>query len=380
MYSVAGYGAMIADGVRMRAYAEALRQAVKPDSVVLDIGTGTGIFAMLACAYGARRVYAVEPDDAIQVARELAAANGFGQRIEFIQGLSANITLPERVDVIVSDLRGILPLFERHIPAIVDARNRLLIDGGKLIPREDTVRVAVAGARDVYERCTTPWGTDTFGLDMEPARRIVANRWTKVRVTPNRVLLPPQTWCTLDYSTIRDASVDGTLTWIAERAGTAHGVVVWFDAMLADGVQFSNAPGEPELIYGSAFFPWSRPVKLSRGDAVSVTLRANLVGDDYVWRWDADVRDDAGRVKANFRQNTLAGAPLSAERLRRRAHDHVPALTESGQVAQAILERMAAGMRLDEISREIALRFPRRFPSWREALTEVGDLSAWYGR
>src|SRR5687768_12813489 len=110
MYSISSYGKMIADSIRTQAYASAIGRAIKPDSVVLDIGTGIGIFAMLACQFGARRVYAIEPDDAIQVARETAAANGFADRIEFIQGLSTRIALPERVDVIVSDLRGVLPL------------------------------------------------------------------------------------------------------------------------------------------------------------------------------------------------------------------------------------------------------------------------------
>ncbi len=86
---------MIGDSVRMDAYAQALRQVVKPNSVVLDIGTGTGIFAMLACKFGARRVYAIEPNDAVQVARETAIINGFAERIEFFQALSTQVTLPE---------------------------------------------------------------------------------------------------------------------------------------------------------------------------------------------------------------------------------------------------------------------------------------------
>ena len=88
MYSIADYGAMISDKVRMGAFVRALREAVKPGAVVIDIGTGTGIFALLACRFGARRVYAIEPDDAIQVAREIAVANGCADRIEFIQAMS----------------------------------------------------------------------------------------------------------------------------------------------------------------------------------------------------------------------------------------------------------------------------------------------------
>jgi predicted RNA methylase len=72
MYSNPGYVSMIAERVRMRAYTAALRNAVKPGSVVLDLGAGKGIFAVLACRFGARRVYAIEPSDAIEVASQTA--------------------------------------------------------------------------------------------------------------------------------------------------------------------------------------------------------------------------------------------------------------------------------------------------------------------
>src|ERR1044072_3208568 len=151
MYSIFSYGSMIADRPRMDAYARALRQAVRPGSVVLDIGTGTGIFAMLACRFGARQVYAIEPGDAIEVAREAAAANGFSERIEFIQGLSNSVVLPERADVIISDIRGVLPLFQHHLPTIIDARKRLLAPDGILIPRRDSLWAAIVQAPELYK-------------------------------------------------------------------------------------------------------------------------------------------------------------------------------------------------------------------------------------
>src|SRR5437899_507972 len=85
MYDVATYGGMIADRGRTSAYDRALRAKVRPGAVVLDIGAGPGIMAFLACRAGAARVYAVEPDDVIYLARQLAADNGFSSRIEFIQ-------------------------------------------------------------------------------------------------------------------------------------------------------------------------------------------------------------------------------------------------------------------------------------------------------
>src|SRR5919197_1335248 len=103
MYSVAAYGEMIADEGRMQAYSRALQHAISPASVVVDLGAGTGILSLLACRYGARKVYAVEPSSAIAIAEETAHANGFGDRIQCIQAHSTEIHLPEKADVILDD-------------------------------------------------------------------------------------------------------------------------------------------------------------------------------------------------------------------------------------------------------------------------------------
>ena len=154
MYSIAAYQEMVDDGARMDAYAAALGRAVRPGSVVVDIGAGTGILSLLACRFGAARVYAIEPDDAIHVARENAAANGLADRIEWIQDLSTNVRLPEKADVIVSDLRGVLPLFGKHIPAIVHARQNFLAESGRLIPEQDVLWLPRGADRHPRERST----------------------------------------------------------------------------------------------------------------------------------------------------------------------------------------------------------------------------------
>ena len=66
MFGFSLYGDLIADEARTRPYVEALRQAVTAGSVVLDLGAGAiAFFAILACRFGARRVFAIEVDDAI---------------------------------------------------------------------------------------------------------------------------------------------------------------------------------------------------------------------------------------------------------------------------------------------------------------------------
>ena len=129
-YGIYDYGSMMGDSVRMEAYVQALRNVVTPKSIVLDLGAGTGIFSMLACRFGAHKVYALEPNEAIQLAKKLVADNGLADRIEFIQEISTRVTLPEKVDIIIADLRGALPVYSLHIPTIADARKRFLKPGG----------------------------------------------------------------------------------------------------------------------------------------------------------------------------------------------------------------------------------------------------------
>jgi protein arginine N-methyltransferase 1 len=380
MYSVSAYGSMISDRVRMDAYVRALRQAVKPDSVVLDIGTGTGIFAMLACQFGARRVYAIEPDDVIELAREAAGANGFSDRIEFIQDLSTRATLPERADVIISDIRGILPLFQHHLPSIIDARKRFLAPGGILIPQRDTLWAAVVEAPELYKNVASPWDDNIYDLNLLSARRLAINTWRKGGIKPEQVLAEPNCWATLDYAGLDGPDLNARISWTVLREATAHGIGVWFDATLIEGVSFSNSPGAPELIYGQAFFPFFKPVDLTPDDSICVTVNANLVGEDYVWRWSTVTAGHSKTTKDCFDQSTFFGSPLSPMRLRKRASDFIPSLNEQGQIDRFILSLMDQRLSLEEIANRVLSQFPEHFASWKDALTRAGELSLKYSR
>lgn len=318
MYSLHFYGQMLADKPRMEAYAAALRQTVKPDSVVMDLGCGPGVFALLACKLGARRVYAVEPGNVISLARELAAANGFADRIQFFENLSTEIVLDEPAGIIVSDLRGVLPWFQQHIPSIKDARERLLAHGGVLIPHRDILWAAVVEAPDRYEEIVGPWQNNEFGLDLSAGTRLLTNTWRKTRIKPEQFLVAPTCWTTIDYYEVDSPDIRAEISWRTARKGTAHGVAVWFDSDLVNDISFSNHPNAPEMIYGNGLFPFSKPVEVMEGDRIQLRLAARVVHDDYVWRWDTDffAGNDEAHPKATFKQSTFFGVPLSPAKLR----------------------------------------------------------------
>ena len=317
MYSLHFYGQMLADAPRMDAYAAALRHVIRPDSVVMDLGCGPGVVALLACKLGARRVYAVEPNNVIGLAREAAAANGFADRIEFFDKLSTEIALPKPATIIVSDLRGVLPFFQQHIPAIIDARKRLLARDGVLIPRRDVLWAAVVEAPKQYAELIDPW-QNQFELDLSAATRFITNTWRKSDIKPQQFLTEPVCWSTVDYYEVDNPDARAEISWRAARNGTAHGFAVWFDSELVDDAGFSNHPAAPRMIYGQGFFPFSQPVTISEGDRIDLRLAAKFVQDDYVWRWDTDFTDRE-RIKASFKQSTFYGVPLSTAQLRETA-------------------------------------------------------------
>jgi protein arginine N-methyltransferase 1 len=380
MYSIAGYGEMIKDRVRMAAYEQALRAVIRPGCSVADVGAGTGVLSLLACRLGADRVYAIEPAEIIEVARTLAAANGCADKIVFVQDLSTRVTLPAPADVVVADLRGVLPWFGHNIPSLIDARTRLLARGGALIPQRDTLWLGVVRSPEQYRKFTDPWDDNGLGLGLAAGKRLVLNNWGKDHAGPEQFVTEPQPVAVLDYAAVQDVHLDAQATWTVARPATAHGCIAWFDTVLTGTIGFSNAPDRPKLLYGHAFFPWLEPVDLAAGDRVTVHLRARLVGDDYVWNWDTAIYNNTGGAKASFRQSTFFGVPLSPKALHKGAANHVPSLGEEGTADLLILSLMDGRRALGTIARAVAERYAEQFPRWEDALAHVGELSKKYGR
>src|SRR5579884_3443535 len=364
VYSLDQYGLMIGDKLRFPPYAEAIARAVRPGDAVVDLGSGPGVFALLACRAGARRVYAIDLDGVVDFGRQLAATNGFSDRIEFLRGDSRQIHLPEKVNVIVADLRGSLPFFGQAINSLEDARTRFLMDGGTLIPGKDILCAALIEARDYYESITEPW-TRVNNLDLSASLFIVLNGIYRQHFKPEQLLSEPQQWCTLEYSTGASTRGSGSVTLKALRSGTAHGIGLWFETQLLDGIGFSTIPAGIESVYGQGFLPWPEPVTLHPGDEVRVELHADPVGTDYVWRWESWIAPrDAGPAR-HFLQSTFYGAHFSPSSLRKRAADFVPVLSEAGQAERWMLQAIDGKLRCSKLRLKRQAGFPTCFREWR---------------
>jgi len=375
MYDLPDYGAMLTHRARTDAYARAIARAVKPGDAVVEIGCGPGFFSLLACRAGARRVYAIESSDSVAFAQELVSANGCDGRVQVLHGLSRHVNLPERTNVIISDIRGTLPLLADALASIEDARERFLVPGGLMIPGVDRLYAALASAPDYYASLTSPWRDSGEGVRLSPLLKRVLNSAHTANFEAERLASEPVVWGEIDYRTSTRIRPSARLELRASRSGMAHGYCLWFETTLLEDIGYSSAPGQTDNIYGQLFLPWCEPVEIEVGQRVLVELHADPVEGDYIWRWDSRFPGADGAGERVFLQSTLEGARFMPETLRRRSAEFVPTLSERGAVESWVMQRMDGSRSVEEIAAEALSRFPSVMRSSQEAFHLVSRIA-----
>lgn len=131
---------IIHDQLRNETYSRALRHFVKPGMIVFEIGTGTGLLAMLAAQACAKHVYTCERrPDVAEAATEIIARNGFADRVTVIAkdayDLQLGIDMPERADLFVAEIVDNTLLGEGVLPLTDLAKAKFLKPDAILLPQ-----------------------------------------------------------------------------------------------------------------------------------------------------------------------------------------------------------------------------------------------------
>ncbi|MGQ0799779.1 MAG: 50S ribosomal protein L11 methyltransferase [Pseudomarimonas sp.] len=375
-YSVVDYGRMVEDKVRMNAYREAMRRHIKPGAVVVEIGSGPGITTMLACQLGASRVYAIETDPSIEIGRQLAMENGFADRIVFLRKMSTEVSLPTPADVLISDLRGQLPLLSHHIGSIRDARRRLLRPGGVQLPLRDRLFVGLSRDDKQYERLTRPWDENDFGLKLDSARKYAINCREGADEQTTISLGAGREWACIEYTTVESPNVVGSAEFELPEGEVVNGLEVWFEAEVSEGIRYSTAPDQPRQVYGRAWLPLERPVIGAAGDRLVVNLALNFVSGDYVTRWSTEVFAAGSTTpRLRFKQSTFDALVLSAAEMRRLAPSYVPVPNGKTRLARFVLDQLNGSRTVGAIANEVLAAFPGEFRAAGDAMELVRDLA-----
>jgi protein arginine N-methyltransferase 1 len=333
-------------GSRLDRFAKALAAAIRPGDTVLDLGAGSAILSILACAAGARRAYAVEDTDAVSIARALIGTTPYRDRIEIVHGTSFDLTLAERADVLVADVHSTFGLQEQGLRAMLDARDRLLKPGGRMVPASMQLRVAPADAAEVYAAKVTTWERTVHGVSLALVRDLAVNSLHPARLRKEQLLADPETICTVDFTAAASLHLTGQVRMRATRPGTLHGLCGGIFTTLADRIEISNLPGDPGTSnFAHAFLPIDTPVDVTPGDPIDVQIDS-FDGDEL--RWVVTVTPSAGHTR-RFTQATFLSRTLTHETLRKHDPSYRPALSARGQLERDLLAQIDGTRTLDEL-------------------------------
>lgn len=235
---------MLSDRHRCEVIATLLRRRAH-GARVLEIGSGTGLWACMAARLGASRVLAVEPTPTVELVRQLVAHNGLANRVEVVEASIEELT-PEPMDLVFSELLNILPFAEGILPVSAVARD-WLAPGGHLAP--DRLQVLIQPARvaaidrNLAKMASILDGIEgEAGLDLTPLRRFLDTSSPDLSHGSEHTLVgPPQLVWDLD---LRGGATPDARALDLEHSAPANGVVVWFRARYDRDLWLDNQPGE----------------------------------------------------------------------------------------------------------------------------------------
>ena len=297
---LAAHQLMLADEVRMRTFADAIREVVTKGDVVVDVGTGTGILAFMAWRCGAKRVFAIEWEDIAQIAAMAVDKNLASDVITVIQDDARHVKIPQKADVLVSECLGSGGVGTTQVNVVLESRQRFLKAHGMVVPK--AVSVIVAPVESILvELYLRFWSASPGGIDYNDASRWARDQMYTVVVRPEDLVARAEEMFRLKYDTEDSYSgFSAKRTFIACRSGIVHGLGLWFRAHLTDGIVLDTSPGQTLTHWYHAFLPLQQGIAIDAGEKLDIGVCHRYECDQSVWNWTAS----SNRRAILFEQST----------------------------------------------------------------------------
>ena len=222
---------MMNDLVRNNAYLEALKLAITDNDLVLEIGTGSGLLAMMSINAGAKAVVSCEVSKTMAaIAKEIISENGYVNKIKVLNKKSTDLLVGEdlsnKADVIVSEILSSEFVGEGVLATIVDANKRLLAKNGKMLPESGDIRIALIGdSEEIREKI---YVQEINGFDYSKFNSVTGNKFPlNLKNKPNLLSKTEVAFkfdlCRLEVLTKKEK----ILSLKASKSGLCYGIIQW---------------------------------------------------------------------------------------------------------------------------------------------------------
>lgn len=360
---VGNHASMLVDPVRMRAFSRAIELAVRPDDVVADVGSGTGILALLCAKAGARHVYAIERGPMAQLIERAAAANALADRVSVIRSDARAARFPDdaKPTLIVSEMIGSFGLDEDYLGLLGTVRAKCA-PGCRVLPQSIDIELALADIPALTDEIATV--RSGLGPRLDEIADLLLSRVALTWVRAEEIgttSTPPRRFRVGD----KPSPITGDVR--AERDMNANAIVGWFRSELVDGASLTSAPNEGKTHWANLVFPLPAPLVLRVGDDASLEVRPRLLTDRGTWSWMARRGDDVR--KGDAMKSLIGGKSDMMRQLGLREAMLDPRTAERLPLWAAALGGGAADVAT--MARRMRDAFPGRFADDADAEAEV---------
>ncbi|VDM40346.1 unnamed protein product [Toxocara canis] len=301
---------MMQDYVRTSTYQRAIHVNSKDfrDKVVMDVGAGSGILSFFAIQAGARKVYAVEASSMAVQCAELVRNNGLSDKIMVVAGRVEDVSIPEKVDVIISEPMGYMLVNERMLESYINSR-KFLKDGGRMFPSVGELHLALFSDEALFIEQSSKanfWCQDSFhGVNLSSLRPQALVEIFKQPIVDtwhvNTLMSGSVKW-SINFEKDPESmlhKIDIPYELTATRAGHVHGLAFWFDVAFigcTETVWLSTAPTEPLTHWYQVRCLYDKPLMVFAGQTVrgNVSMLANERQS-----YDVEIYGEVGSMRAS---------------------------------------------------------------------------------
>jgi len=266
---------MIADQSRNGKYEAAIVRAVNrmESPRVLDIGTGTGLLAMMASRAGAHTVTACEVIPHIaQIAGDILEMNGYGDHIHLIPKSSFDIQVPrdmtQKANILVSETVDHSLLGEGFLAALTHARQFLLEDNPIIIPAAAIVYAAGIEIRT----------ENLDGFNATPLNLLRLNHYTGLDLNSveHRRLTHEFETFSFDFCDLEFKPDQRVFEIPVELDGYCNAITFWYRLFLDQETCIDTGPDSGTIAWQQAVNFLDQEIPVKKGDRLPIIGYHNL--------------------------------------------------------------------------------------------------------